>query len=266
MLRAAHQIIDASPPVLADSVIGRLLGPDTEARIRGELDRFQSRPARGLRSHVVLRARFTEDALAEAATRGVSQYVVLGAGLDTFAYRQPAWARGLDIIEVDHPASQAAKREALAQAGIHVPANVRYADIDFEHETLASGLARCGVSHSRCTFFSWLGVTMYLTRDAIDAVLATIVTFPRGSEIVLTFAQRRTDEEGDGGRLAAGAAAIGEPWLSYFEPDEMAAVLSRHGFSAVQFPTRDDVIARYYAGRRDGLGAPRRISLCTAIV
>jgi methyltransferase (TIGR00027 family) len=266
MLRAAHQIIDASPPILADPIIGRLLGPHAEARIRDELDRFQSRPARGLRSHVVLRARFTEDALAEAVTRGVSQYVVLGAGLDTFAYRQPEWARGLEIVEVDHPASQAAKRETLTRAEVPIPANVRYADVDFEHETLASGLARCGVSRERLTFFSWLGVTMYLTRDAIDAVLATIVTFPRGSEIVLTFAQPRTHEPGDGGQLAAGAAALGEPWLSYFEPAEMAALLSRHGFSTVQFPTRDEVIARYYADRRDGLGAPRRISLCTAIV
>jgi len=270
MLRAAHQIIDASPPVLADSVIGRLLGPDTEARIRGELDRFQSRPARGLRSHVVLRARFTEDALAEAATRGVSQYVVLGAGLDTFAYRQPAWARGLDIIEVDHPASQAAKREALAQAGIHIPANVRYADIDFEHETLASGLARCGVSHSRCTFFSWLGVTMYLTRDAIDAVLATIVTFPRGSEIVLTFAQPGgpSRERGDAGEsprptLAERAAAVGEPWLSYFTPEALERKLRGAGFRSVEFLTPEAARADYL--RDSDLPAPRRSAIVSAI-
>jgi methyltransferase (TIGR00027 family) len=266
MLRAAHQILDEAPPILADPIIGPLLGSDTDARIRGDLERYQSRAARGLRSHVVLRARFTEDALATAVARGVEQYVVLGAGLDTFAYRQPAWARGLEIIEVDHPASQSAKRGALARAGIAIPANVRYADIDFEHETLASGLARGGLSRARLTFFSWLGVTMYLTRDAIDAVLATVVSFPRGSEIVLTFAQPRKEDDGDGGRLAAGAAAIGEPWLSYFEPDEMAAVLSRHGFTTVQFPTRDDILARYYAERRDGLTAPRRISLCTAVV
>jgi methyltransferase (TIGR00027 family) len=266
MLRAAHQIVDDAPPILADPVIARLLGPDTEARIRGEFDRLQSPAARGLRSHIALRARFTEDELAAAVPRGVNQYVVLGAGLDTFAYRQPEWAGGLEIIEVDHPASQAAKREALPRAEIAIPANVRYADIDFERETLASGLARCGVSRARLTFFSWLGVTMYLTRDAIDAVLATIATFPRGSEVVLTFAQPRAEDDGDGGRLAATAAAIGEPWLSYFEPAEMAAMLSRHGFSALQFPTRDEVVARYYADRRDGLAAPRRISLCTAIV
>src|SRR3569833_2473723 len=164
MLRAAHQLIDAPPPILDDPVIVRLLGPDAEARIRSEVERAQSAPARGIRSHVKLHSRYTEDRLHAAVGRGVDQYVLLGAGLDTFAYRQPHWARSLTIIEVDHPSSQADKRRLLATAGVDVPSNVRYADVDFEHETLADGLRRAGVDFQRPTFFSWLGVTMSLTR------------------------------------------------------------------------------------------------------
>jgi methyltransferase (TIGR00027 family) len=265
-LRAAHMIIDGEPPILADTVIGRLLGSpiEVEARVWADLEQLQAPLARGLRSHVVLRGRVAEDALADAAAAGVTQYLALGAGLDTFAYRQPAWAAALDVIEVDHPASQAAKREALHAAGIAIPPNVRYADIDFERETLADGLRRCGVSTARRALVSWLGVTMYLTRDAIDAVLATVAGFPAGSTLVLTFAQPRDGADPD--PIALGAARAGEPWLSYFTPDELAAVLRGHGFADVRFLARDEAFRRYYATRRDGLLPPRRVSLCTAIV
>ncbi len=261
-MRAAHLIIDGEPPILADSVIGRLLGPDVEARAWAQLEQLQAPLARGLRSHVLLRGRFTEDSLAEAVAGGVRQYLALGAGLDTFAYRQPAWAAALEVIEVDHPASQAAKREALAAAGIAIPPNVRYADIDFERETLAEGLRRCAVSTTRRALVSWLGVTMYLTRDAIDAVLATVVRFPAGSSLVLTFARPREGAD----PIADGAARAGEPWLSYFTPDELTTVLRGHGFSDVRFLARDDAFRRYYATRRDGLLPPQHVSLCTAIV
>lgn len=264
MLRAAHQIIDGEPPILRDSVIVQLLGSETERRIRTEPEQFQTQLMRGLRSHVVLRSRFAEDSLAEAVARGAQQYVLLGAGLDTFAYRQPEWARGIEIIEVDQPASQGAKRQALRAAGIEVPANVRYADVDFERETLAEGLHRCGVSTEKRTFFSWLGVTMYLTLEAIEAVLSTVVGFPKGSQIVLTYAQPR--EPGEPNPLAEGAAAAGEPWISYFTPEELTALLDRVGFTDVKHLARDEAIARYYADRADGLLPPRRISLCTATV
>jgi len=193
---------------------------------------------------------------------------LLGAGFDTFAYRQPDWAKSIEVIEVDQPASQAEKRKLLAAAGIAIPSNVRYADVDFERETLANGLRRCGIPFDRATFFSWLGVTMYLTREAIDAVLATVRTFASGSEIVLTFAQPlEADEQGAGGRIfAERAAAAGEPWVSYFEPAEIEAVLLSHGFSDVRFLTRDAAMRQYYAERRDGLLPPRRISIVSATV
>jgi len=264
--RAAHLILDSPPLILDDSVMVRMLGPEAAERIRSAPELFQSEPARALRAHVVLRSRFAEDSLREAAERGIKQYVLLGAGLDTFAYRQPVWARELSIVEVDHPSSQSYKREMLAKAGVETPPNVRYADIDFEHETLVDGLRRHGVAFDQPTFFSWLGVTMYLTREAIDAVLRTVASFPKGSEIVLTFSQPRDPSNADDFSLPDRAAAVGEPWISYFTPDELRNLLLAHGFSSVFFLMRDDAFARYFDGRTDGLLPPRRTSIARAIV
>jgi methyltransferase (TIGR00027 family) len=264
-LRAAHQLIDEPPPILDDSVILRLLGSDAASRIRADADRLRLAPVQALRSHVVLRSRVAEDALRDAVARGIEQYVLLGAGLDTFAYRQPPWAEGLAIIEVDHPSSQADKRGLLESAAIDIPSNVHYADVDFEHETLDDGLRRCGVAFDRPTVFSWLGVTMYLTREAIDAVLGTVASFAKGSEIVLTFAQPFEPDDHGGRAFAERVAAIGEPWISYFEPAEIEGVLRAHGFSAVSFLTREAAIRQYYENRRDLL-PPRRISIVSATV
>lgn len=262
VMRAAHLVIDGKPPVLNDTVAARLLGGDIEAQIRAHAGELQTPAALGLRSHVVLRSRFAEDTLMDAVAEGVEQYVLLGAGLDTFAYRQPEWAHGLAVIEVDHPGTQAAKRAALAAAGIQIPPNVRYADIDFEHETLAHGLARCGVQTAKRTFFSWLGVTMYLTREAIEATLRTVLSFPKGSGIVLTYAH--TDAAAS--RLAGGSASAGEPWLSYFTPDELGAMLESLGFSGIRFLSREEAEQRYYANRTDGFAAPGRVSIAAASV
>lgn len=262
LMRAAHLVVDGKPAVLNDTVAARLLGADIEAQIRARADAMQTPASLGLRSHVVLRSRFTEDALMDAVADGVEQYVLLGAGLDTFAYRQPSWAHRLAIIEVDHPDSQAAKRAVLAGAGIEIPPNVRFADIDFERETLSHGLARCGVHTAKRTFFSWLGVTMYLTREAIEATLRTVLSFPRGSEIVLTFAHTDSAKS----RLAQGSASAGEPWISYFTPDELGAMLGSLGFSGVSFLSREEAERRYYANRTDGFAPPPRVSIVTATV
>jgi methyltransferase (TIGR00027 family) len=130
--------------------------------------------ALAVRAHVLLRSRFTEDQLALAVRAGIGQYVILGAGLDIFAYRQPGWAAGLRIFEVDQPASQQVKRERLAAAGIAEPGNLTFAAIDFETESLLDGLPRDGVALDAPTFVSWLGVSMYLTREAVDAVFAAV--------------------------------------------------------------------------------------------
>jgi methyltransferase (TIGR00027 family) len=262
VMRAAHLIVDGEPPVLNDTVAVRLLGGDMEAQIRAHADELQTPPSRGFRSHVVLRSRFAEDTLMDAVADGVEQYVLLGAGGDTFAYRQPEWAHGLTIIEVDHPATQAAKRRELAAAEIPIPPNVRYADVDFERETLADGLARCGVHRAKPTFFSWLGVTMYLTRGAIEATLRTVLSFPKGSGIVLTYAHRDSANS----KVAEGSASAGEPWVSFFTPDELEALLRSLGFSEVSFLSREEAERRYYANRTDGFTAPPRVTIAAARV
>jgi methyltransferase (TIGR00027 family) len=264
-LRAAHQIIDAEPRILDDPVIVPLLGPEVARLLHEHPERAQTPGARALRSHVVLRSRYAEDELRAAVERGVRQYVVLGAGLDTFAYRQPAWAAPLRIFEIDQPASQRSKRERLDAAHIVIPPNVNFVAVDFQAESLADGLRRGGVDFAAPAFFSWLGVTMYLTRDAVEAVFRTIATFPPSSEVVFTFASRREEPQLASG-LAERAAELGEPWLSYFEPPEVEELLRGLGFSRVSFLTPNESAARYFNDRSDGLPAPRRVSIGTATV
>jgi methyltransferase (TIGR00027 family) len=270
MLRAAHQLLDAEPRILVDGPIIQMVGPEAVEQIRAYARELDTPSSRGLRTHIVLRSRFAEDQLAAAVERDVRQLVILGAGLDTFAYRQPAWAHALRIIEVDQPATQAVKRERLAGAGIEIPANVTLAPVDFETTSLQQTLEANGVDLSTPVFFSWLGVTMYLTETAVDAVLRTVAGLARGSEIVFTFSQPRAadDEPADGytPSLAQAAAAMGEPWLTYFDVPALDAKLRKLGFSVVEFLTREAAQERYFAGRADGLRAPRRTSIVSAIV
>jgi methyltransferase (TIGR00027 family) len=265
-LRAVHQVMDSQPLILVDPVILTLFGPAGMQRMHDDPDKLQTPSARGLRAHVVLRSRFAEDRLEAAVQRGVEQYIILGAGYDTFAYRQPEWAHGIQIIEIDQPASQAAKRERLAATGIELPDNVALAEIDFERESLRQGLTRHGISMDVPTFFSWLGVTMYLTEDAVDAVLETVAAFPPSSEIVFTFSQPREPRlPGQPPSLAELAAAVGEPWLSYFEPAYLESKLRRLGFTAIEFLSAEQAAACYFRDRADALPAPRRASIVSAI-
>lgn len=268
LLRLAHQLIDAEPRILDDPVAISLAGPEVIEAVRARADELQVPAARALRAHVVLRSRYAEDCLAEAYDRGVRQYVVLGAGGDTFAYRQPAWARDLRIIEVDHPASQQHKRDRLASSGVAVPANVRFAPVDFEIVSLAEGLMRAGLDRTRPAFFSWLGVTMYLTEDAVNAVLAFVGALPDETEIVFTFAQQPSEDPRDDGRrlIAQQAADVGEPWLSYFDPVDLARKLEGFGFSTASFLHPSEAERKYFSDRSDGLPAPRRASICRATV
>jgi methyltransferase (TIGR00027 family) len=261
MQRAAHQLLDGEPKVLDDSVVVRLLGEGAAERLRVDTDRYRSPEATALRAHVVLRSRWAEDRLALAVARGVRQYLVLGAGFDTFAYRQPAWARGLDIVEVDQPATQRGKAERLTRAGIAIPANVALVPVDFEVESLASGLARSRFDARTPTFVACLGVFMYLTAEAIDAVFRFVAALPPSSELVFTFALT----EAGGGALAARAAAVGEPWQTRLDVEQLRTELPGLGFAAVSFFEPKEA-ARYFQGRRDGLAAPRRTSIASVTV
>jgi methyltransferase (TIGR00027 family) len=173
-LRAVHQIIDEEPKILDDPISIRLFDPEVVRAIREQRERFQEPRSRGLRTHMVVRSRFCEDQLREAVQRGLDQYVILGAGMDTFTYRQPDWARSMRIFEVDHPASQQYKLQRLTQARISIPENSEYVPIDFESDTLKTGLARSSLDINQPVFFSWLGVTMYLTSEAVEVVMQTI--------------------------------------------------------------------------------------------
>ncbi len=258
-LRAAHQLLEAPPRILEDPVAVRLLGAGAEKRIRDDTDAFQSPARRALRAHVVLRSRFAEDRLAGAVARGVEQYILLGAGFDTFALRQPEWARVLRIVEVDHAGTQSEKRNRIAAAGLVVPANVSFASVDFARESLLEGLARHGVRLDEPTFFSWLGVTMYLAESAVDTTLAAVAAFPAGSEIVLTFASPEPSP------LAAHAALVGEPWLSHFEPAAIEAKLREAGFAEVVFLTPEEAEARYFRSRPQDLPTPKQTRIVAAV-
>jgi methyltransferase (TIGR00027 family) len=261
-LRAAHQLLEAKPLLFDDPVALPLLGSDALQLIQNTADKYRTPEMLALRSHVVLRSRFTEDRLAAAVSRGITQYVILGAGFDTFALRQPSWAQALKIIEVDHSGTQTMKRSYIAAAGLAMPENVVFADIDFENESLHNGLRRYGVSINEPTFFSWLGVTMYLKEDAIDAVLRSVAMFPAESEIVLTFVQPPGNSPSP---LAQRVANLGEPWMSHFEPDTLEAKLRSVGFSKVEFLSPAEAEARYFRQRPKDLPVPKQINILSAV-
>jgi methyltransferase (TIGR00027 family) len=259
-MRAAHQLLDPPPRVLDDPTALAVLGPGAEQMIKDSVALAQTPESRALRAHMVLRSRFAEDRLATAVGRGVTQYVILGAGFDTFAVRQPTWARNLRILEVDHAGTQEQKRAHLAAAGLAVPPNAGFATIDFEREALRDGLMRHAIAPTERTFFSWLGVTMYLREDAIDAVLRSVAEFPAGSEIVLTFASADNMPQG----VAERAAQAGEPWLSFFEPEQMQDKLRAAGFTDVELLLPLVAKSRYFAAP-SSLPAPVRTTIAAAV-
>jgi methyltransferase (TIGR00027 family) len=262
-LRATHQVIDQSPRILDDPISFRLLEPELRERVLATKDAPPDPMRDGLRSHVVLRSRFAEDCLAEAVAKGVRQCVSLGAGLDTFAWRQPAWASSLRIFEIDQPASQQDKRARLDRAGLTSPSNLTFVPVDFEVEALDGRLAESGVDRAQPVFYSWLGVTPYLNEAAIDQVLSVIAGGTPGTEVVLTFAP--VDEGTQATAvLAERVAALGEPFRSQFATKDLEAKLRGFGFVDVTFLTPEIAAARYFTGRRDDLPAPRRTSIVRA--
>ena len=242
--RAAHLIVDRPPWIFADALALDLLG-DRGAELVGYHRAHGTHVVlSGARGQVVCRSRFAEEGLAAAVGRGVAQYLILGAGLDTFAYRSDL-ARLVRIFEVDHPGSQDAKRSRLAAAGIAVPGNVEFVPFDFEAESLTGTLARSGFDPSRPAFVSWLGVTMYLTEAAIGQTLAEVGGLAPGTEIVADYLlpEGLRDEAGSAyaEQVAPVAAQRGEPWLSYFAPAQMSALLERSGCAPLRHVGQRDV-------------------------
>lgn len=267
-LRAAHRIVDAGPPVLDDPIAARLLDPRAIERIRADPDRLQTPGARALRAHVVVRSRYAEDRLRDAAACGVRQCVVLGAGLDTFAYRQPPWAHALRIFEVDWPATQEDKRARLARAGVPIPENVTFVPIDFERTAVVEALAGHAFDAAAPAFVSWLGVMMYLTREASAAVFAFVAALPPSSEIVFSFMPAPVEmaSQGDGPTLADRVAELGEPLRTHIAPEELVTWLTGMGFAEVTLLTAGEIDARYVAGRTDGFRTSRHTTIASARV
>jgi len=242
--RAAHQLLDKGsifPDPFAVAIIGRPpadIARDAEARPAG----------RGMRWFIAARSKFAEAKLAEAVTeRGVTQLVVLGAGLDTYAYRNPFEGR-LKVFEVDHPATQAWKRERLDAAGITLPASLVFAPVNFETDTLMDGLARAGFDPAQRTFFTWLGVVPYLTKAAIQSTLGAIAGLAGGAEVVFDYSDPpgmlSPEMAKHQKERAERVAALGEPFLSYFEPADLHALLAGLGLVKTDDLNPRDIVSR----------------------
>lgn len=254
--RAAHQLLD-NPPVFADPLALKIIGPDAEAELRGGTNPHTEVPRTGLRAFIAVRSRFSEDTLAEAVAEGVRQYVLLGAGLDTFAYRAAKVFPGLNVFEVDHPATQGWKRQRLAEAGITVPDVLTYAPVNFETETLSDGLVRAGFDLKAPAIFAWLGVVPYLTRDAITTTLGFVAGLPRGTTVIFDYGEPASERDPAAAAahkaMAERVAASGEPFRSFFKPDDLKRDVAALGFSHVEDFDASTLNSRYFSGRTDDL-------------
>jgi len=262
--RAAHQVLEGGR-VFADPLALRILGPDAEAAIA--LAREQPL-RRGMRLFVAVRSRFAEDAARRAIAHGVRQVVALGAGLDTFAYRV-APADGLIVYEVDHPATQAEKRRRLAAASIAPTARVVYAACDFERERFVDALAAAGFDGKAPAFFSWLGVTPYLSQEAVFAAFAAIAALPGGAEVAFDYANptetiARLGARAAREKLAEKVAATGEPLRAFFEPGALRAQLAELGLSVVEDLGPAEIAERFFPGHSARRGGGGHVALVAA--
>jgi methyltransferase (TIGR00027 family) len=251
--RAAHQLLEGGA-IFRDPFARAILGDEACA----EADARAADPAsRGLRLFIAARSRMAEEALAAAVARGVRQAVVLGAGFDTFALRNPFADAGLVVFEVDHPATQAWKRARLAEGGLAVPASMRFAPIDFERENLAEALEACGFDADAPAFFLWLGVVPYLRREAVFATLRVVAQIP-GAEVAFDYTEPLDNypppRRAVAVALAERVAAAGEPLICAFDPAEIAKNLRDMGFAEIEDMDFAAIAARFFsAPQTEGL-------------
>lgn len=248
--RAIHQELEGGR-ILKDPLAERILGTDAQL----VLEEARRDPSlRGLRLFIAVRARFAEDAIAHALEQGFCQIAILGAGLDTFAYRSPL-AQRLRIFEIDHPATQAWKRERLAQAAIPVPRTVTFVPVDFEREDLPRALSASGFDLAQPSFFTWLGVVPYLTESAVFATLGFIASLPQGAQVVFDYANPPAEEVGSledrraRDALAARVASVGERFRSHFETDALHTRLAEMGFREIEDLGPNAIRERYFPQR-----------------
>ncbi|RKE39961.1 methyltransferase (TIGR00027 family) [Paraburkholderia sp. BL23I1N1] len=256
--RALHVEADALPHVLEDTTGLKLLAPDEGWRSRGDMDPQFTRP---FRASIVARARFIEDLVVEQAGRGVSQYVILGAGLDTFAQRRPEIASGLKVFEIDQPIPQEWKRQRLIELGFGVPDWLRFVPVDFEAGgSWRDGLVSAGFDDSKPAIVVSTGVSMYLTREANAATLRDVAALAPGSTLAMTFLlplEPADPEVRPGLEMAEkGARASGTPFLSFFTPPDILTQAYEAGFKEARHVSAADLTQRYFVGRTDGLRPP----------
>jgi methyltransferase (TIGR00027 family) len=253
--RAAHQIFD-SPKVLDDPWAVPIVG-DAIREVRADAGRHQSRLARSFRAFMVARSRYAEDQLAASIARGVRQYLILGAGLDTSGYRGVSASENLHVFEVDHPQTQAWKKERLQAASIPIPAKLRFVSVDFERQNLQTELEAAGFLANQPAFVSWLGVVPYLTREAASHTFAFLGRFPENSGVAfdygvtpssLPFLDRMAIRA-----LSRRVARAGEPFRLFFAPAELDEFLKVHAFRRIEQLSSKEINERYFRQRADGL-------------
>lgn len=270
MRRAAHQLYDAKPLVLDDPLAVRILPPDARAELERTPKAARKPFSAAIRAFMVARARFAEDVLADGIRdHNIRQALILGAGLDTFAYRNPH--PDLRVFEVDHPATQAWKLQLLRDAAIPIPGSATFVPVDFEHHSLRQQLLHAGFDPTLPTATTWLGVIPYLTPEAFAAAARVLGRFAPGSSVVFDYSLPREAlppiEQLMLDSLSARVALAGEPFQLFFTPDRLAEELSWHDLTVVEDLDGPAMTARYLAGRRDGLELRGRAGrLCHAIV
>jgi methyltransferase (TIGR00027 family) len=255
--RALHVEVDSAPHVLEDTVGLQLAAPADGWRSRPDMSPF----TRAFRASIVARARFIEDLVTEQAARGVGQYVILGAGLDTFAQRRPELASRLTVFEIDRPSAQAWKRQRLVELGLGIPSYLRLVPVDFEAgDAWWERLPAAGFESTRPAVVASTGVSMYLTKEAIATTLRQVAALAPGSTLAMSFMLpiELADPEVRPGieRAAEGARANGTPFISFFKPTDMLTLARDAGFREVQHVSAATLAERYFAGRTDGLRPP----------
>jgi methyltransferase (TIGR00027 family) len=250
--RAVHQKVEGGA-IFADAFAASILDDET----RANLDEAATDPSqRPMRLFIAARSRFSEDALAACVARGARQVVVVGAGLDTFALRNPHAGQGVRVFEVDHPATQRWKRERLKQAALAIPSSLTFTPVDFEQQSLGDGLAAAGFLADRPAFFQWLGVVPYLTRQAFSLTLDFIAAVP-DSEVVFDYAEPfenyPAERRDNVMAIAERAAARGEPWLGLYQPAEISEMLRSKGFRTVEDLGLAELTERFYGALKEGI-------------
>jgi methyltransferase (TIGR00027 family) len=265
--RAAHLIVDGEPAIFADTLAEAMLGDRAEEFIAYHRAYGAHPVLVGARAQATCRSRYTEDQLARTAAGGIGQYVILGAGLDTFAYRSPLAGR-VRVFEVDHPATQEWKRRGRLAPG--APGSVAFVPVDLVGDSLGDGLRRAGFDFTAPAFVSWLGVTMYLDQGAIERTASVLGALAPGTELVVDYMLPAglRDAAGDSyaDQVGQAAAERGEPWVSLFSPDAMAALLAGCGFSPARDVSQREMIPSGLWDRSDGLRPAELSRIAHAVI